>query len=91
MSWQYVMVANTPPRNQHRLRGGKQLRRAPDQIKQNWLLRDDTPDWMEMGVLHHPVPLNQCIHHIAATQAPVTTQPHGMITFLEIDQIVRHH
>ena len=48
-------------------------------------------DRAEMGILHHPVALNQRIYHIAATKAPVTTQPHGVITLLEIDQIVHHH
>lgn len=68
-----------------------ELRRALDQIKEKRLLRPCAPNRMEVGVLHHPVTLNQRIDHIAAAQAAVTTQPHGMITFLEIDQVVYHH
>ena len=64
---------------------GNDLRCACDQIKKKRLLRDYPTDRAEMGVLHHPMALNQGIHYIAATKASVTTQPHGMVTFLEID------
>lgn len=70
---------------------GNALRRAPDQLKKNRLLGDRGRDRAEMGVLHHPVSLNQRIHHITAAEAAVPAQPHGVITFLEIDQIVHHH
>ena len=70
---------------------GSDLGRALDQIKEKRLLRPCAPNRMKVGVLHHPVALNQAIHHIAATEAAVSAQPHGMITFLEIDEIVHHH
>ncbi len=70
---------------------GESLCRQLDQIKEERLLGSRGRNRMEMRLLHHPMALDHRIDHIAATQAPVRTEPHGVITFLQVDQIIRHH
>ncbi|CBK43005.1 protein of unknown function [Nitrospira defluvii] len=77
-------VGGTTPRNRRRFRG-EDLRRQLDEIKEERLLGSRGRNRMEMRILHHPMALDQRIDHIAAAQAPVRTQPHGVITFLQID------
>ncbi len=64
---------------------GRDLGRKLDQVEEERLLRGRRRDRMEMGILYHSMTLNQGIHDIAATQATVSAQPHGMITLLKID------
>ena len=70
---------------------GSRLGGPLDQVEEKRLLRGRCGNRMEIGVLHHPMPLNQCINNIAAAQAPVPVQTHRMKTFLKIDQVIRHH
>lgn len=70
---------------------GKLLGREPDEIEEQRLLRRGSGNRTKMRILHHSMALNQGINNVAATEAPVPLQPHGMKTLLEIDQLIFYH
>lgn len=86
-----VRYAGEHPREPGSGFAGSELRCTLDQIKEERLLGGRGKDRTEVRILHHPVALNQRVDNIPAAEATVTTQPHGMKTFLEIDEIVQHH
>ena len=86
-----VGEAREPPRQTDSGLAGSALRRALDQVEEKRLLRGRGRDRTQVRILHHPVALNQRIDNIAAAEAAMTTKPHGMKTFLEINQLVHHH
>lgn len=70
---------------------GRLLRRELDEIEEKGLLWRGSRNRTKMGILDHSMTLNQGIDNVAATQAPMSLQPHGMKTLLQIDQVILHH
>lgn len=84
-------VSESPCETPSPVSQGKLLGRELDELEEKRLLRRGGGNGAKMRILYHSMALNQGIDDVAATEASVPLQPHGMKTFLKIDQIVFDH